>query len=212
MASMLRGYYAILNLQGEVPEEAAVLLARAEERLAARPACLQLRAKCMGAADLGRTAALLLPTCRAAGVPLLVNDRLDVALAAGADGVHLGQDDLPLCDALRMRASQRFIIGVSTHDLAQAQAASRDGADYIGFGPIFATQSKADAEEAVGLARLREVCAAISLPVVAIGGITLATVGAVAATGASAAAIIAAIDQARDPVAAARRVAEAFGV
>jgi thiamine-phosphate pyrophosphorylase len=212
MAPMLRGYYAILNLQGEVPEEPAALLARAEERLAARPACLQLRAKRMGAADLRRTAALLLPACRAAGVPLLVNDRLDVALAAGADGVHLGQGDLPLIDAVRMRASQRFIIGVSTHDLAQAQAASRDGADYIGFGPIFSTQTKADAEAAVGLAPLREVCAAVSLPVVAIGGITLATVAAVAATGASAAAIIAAIDEARDPVAAARRVAQAFGV
>jgi len=209
---MLRGYYAILNLQGEVPEEPAALLARAEERLAARPACLQLRAKRMGAADLRRTAALLLPACRGAGVPLLVNDRLDVALAAGADGVHLGQNDLPLIDAVRMRASSRFIIGVSTHDRAQAQAASRDGADYIGFGPIFATQTKADAEEAVGLAQLREVCAAVSLPVVAIGGITLATVDAVAAAGASAAAVIAAIDQARDPVAAARRVAQAFGV
>ena len=208
---MLRGYYAILNLQGEVPEEPAALLARAEERLAARPACLQLRAKRMGAADLRRTAALLLPACRGAGVPLLVNDRLDVALAAGADGVHLGQNDLPLIDAVRMRASSRFIIGVSTHDRAQAQAASRDGADYIGFGPIFATQTKADAEEAVGLAQLREVCAAVSLPVVAIGGITLATVDAVAAAGASAAAVIAAIDQARDPVAAARRVAQAFG-
>ncbi len=208
---MLRGYYAILNLQGEVPEEPAALLARAEERLAARPACLQLRAKRMGAADLRRTAALLLPACRAAGVPLLVNDRLDVAQAAGADGVHLGQDDLPLRDAVRMRPSSRFIIGVSTHDVAQAQAASRDGADYIGFGPIFATQTKADAEEAVGLTQLREVCAAVSLPVVAIGGITLATVDAVAAAGASAAAVIAAIDQARDPVAAARRVAQAFG-
>jgi thiamine-phosphate pyrophosphorylase len=211
MALVLRGYYAVLNLQGEAPEDPATVLARARERLAARPACLQLRAKRMGAAELRRTAVLLLPACRAAGVPLLVNDRLDVALAVGADGVHLGQDDLPLRDALRIRASQRLLIGVSTHDLAQAQAASRDGADYIGFGPIFATQSKANPEPAVGLDRLREVCAAVSLPVVAIGGITLATVAAVAATGASAAAIIAAIDEARDPVVAARHVAETFG-
>ena len=207
---MLRGYYAILNLQGEVPEKPAALRARAEERLAARPACLQLRAKRMGAADLRRIAALLLPACRAAGVPLLVNDRLDVALAAGADGVHLGQDDLPLTDALRIRAGQGLIIGVSTHNLAQAQAAWRDGADYIGFGPIFATQTKADAEAAVGLAKLREVCAAVPLPVVAIGGITLATANAVSATGASAAAVISPIDQARDPVATARQVAAAF--
>lgn len=210
MALVLRGYYAVLNLQGEAPEDPAALLARAGERLAARPACLQLRAKRMHAADLRRTAALLLPACHAAGVPLCVNDRLDVALAAGADGVHLGQEDLPLRDALRIRASQRLMIGVSTHTLAQAQAASREGADYIGFGPIFATQSKANPEPAVGLDRLREVCAAVSVPVVAIGGITLATVDAVAETGANAAAVIAAIDDACDPAAAARRVAEAL--
>ncbi len=200
MALALRGYYAVLNLQGEAPEDPAALLARAGERLAARPACLQLRAKRMGAVDLRRTAALLLPACRAAGVPLFVNDRLDVALAAGADGVHLGQEDLPLRDALRIRGRQRLVIGVSTHDLAQARAASRAGADYIGFGPVFATQSKANPEPTVGLDRLREVCAAVSLPVVAIGGITLATVDAVAATGAAAAAMIAAIDNTPDPL------------
>ena len=210
MALVLRGYYAIVNLDGEASPDPAVLLARAGERLAARPACLQLRAKRMSAADLQRTAALLLPACHAAGVPLCVNDRLDVALAAGADCVHLGQDDLPLRDALRIRASQRLIVGVSTHGLAQAQAACREGADYIGFGPIFATQTKADAEPAVGLDRLREVCAAVSVPVVAIGGITLATVDAVAATGAAAAAVIAAVDKACDPAAAARRIAAAF--
>jgi thiamine-phosphate pyrophosphorylase len=210
MALVLRGYYAVLNLQGEEPEAPAALLARAGERLAARSACLQLRAKRMHGADLRRTVALLLPACQAAGVPLCVNDRLDVALAAAADGVHLGQDDLPLRDALRIRASQRLIIGVSTHNLAQAHVASRDGADYIGFGPIFATQTKSNPEPAVGLDRLREVCAAVSLPVVAIGGITLATVDAVAATGASAAAVIAAVDRAGDPVAVAKSIAEAF--
>jgi thiamine-phosphate pyrophosphorylase len=212
MAFVLRGYYAVLNLSGEVPEDPSILVARAEARLAARPACLQLRAKRMRAVDLRRTAALLLPACHAACVPLCVNDRLDVALAAGADGVHLGQNDLPLADTLRIRPNRRFFVGISTHDLAQAQAAAREGADYIGFGPIFATQTKADADPAVGLDRLREVCAAVSLPVVAIGGITLANVDAVAATGAAAAAVIAAIDQAADPVAAARGVAQAFAI
>jgi len=210
MPFALRGYYAILDLTSEVLENPADLLARAHARLAARPACLQLRAKQMRAVDLRRTAALLLPACHAAAVPLCVNDRLDVALAAGAGGVHLGQNDLPLADALRLRPSRQFFVGISTHDLAQAQAAAREGADYIGFGPIFATQSKADADPAVGLDLLREVCAAVALPVVAIGGITLANVDAVAATGASAAAVIAAIDKAPDLVAAARRLAEAF--
>jgi thiamine-phosphate pyrophosphorylase len=212
MPLVLRGYYAVLNLPGEVPEDPARLLARAEARLAARPACLQLRAKRMRAVDLRRTAALLLPACHAAGVPLCVNDRLDLALAAGADGVHLGQNDLPLADALRIRPNRQFFVGISTHDLAQAQVAAREGADYIGFGPVFATQTKADADPVVGLDRLGEVCAAVSLPVVAIGGITLANVDAVAATGAAAAAVIAAIDQAADPLAAARGVAQAFAI
>jgi thiamine-phosphate pyrophosphorylase len=212
MPFVLRGYYAILDLPGEAPEDPTVLVVRAEARLAARPACLQLRAKRMCAVDLRRIAALLLPACHAAGVPLCVNDRLDVALAAGADGVHLGQNDLPLADALRIRPNRQFFVGISTHDLAQAQVAARQGADYIGFGPIFATQTKADADPAVGLDRLREVCAAVALPVVAIGGITLPTIDAVAATGAAAAAVIAAIDQAADPVAAARGVAQAFAI
>ena len=212
MPFVLRGYYAILDLPGEAPEDPARLLARAEARLAARPACLQLRAKRMRAVDLRRTAALLLPACHAAGVPLCVNDRLDLALAAGADGVHLGQNDLPLADALRIRPNRQFFVGISTHDLAQAQVAAREGADYIGFGPVFATQTKADADPVVGLDRLGEVCAAVSLPVVAIGGITLANVDAVAATGAAAAAVIAAIDQAADPLAAARGVAQAFAI
>jgi len=210
MPFALFGYYAILDLPGEKLEDPPVVLARAEARLAARPACLQLRAKHMREVDLRRTAALLLPACRAAGVAFCVNDRLDVALAAGADGVHLGQNDWPLADALQIRPSRQFFIGISTHDLAQAQAAARGGADYIGFGPIFATQTKADAEAAVGLDCLREVCAAVSLPVVAIGGITLANVEAVASAGAAAAAVIAAIDKASDPMAAARRIAEAF--
>jgi thiamine-phosphate pyrophosphorylase len=210
MPLQLRGYYAILDLTGEQPEAPTTLLARAEARLAARPACLQLRAKHTRAVDLRRIAALLLPACQAAGVPLCVNDRLDVALAVGADGVHLGQNDLPLVDALRIRPRRQFFVGISTHDLAQAQAAADAGADYIGFGPVFATQTKTDAESAVGLDRLREVCAAVSLPVVAIGGITLANVDAVAATGAAAAAVIAAVDGASDPVAAAKAIAKAF--
>jgi thiamine-phosphate pyrophosphorylase len=212
MPFVLRGYYAILDLPSEAPEDPTVLVTRAEARLAARPACLQLRAKRMRAVDLRRTAALLLPACHAAGVPLCVNDRLDVALAAGADGVHLGQNDLPLADALRIRPNRQIFIGISTHDLAQAEAAAREGADYIGFGPVFATQTKPDADPAVGLDRLREVCAAVALPVVAIGGITLANVDAVVATGAAAAAVIAAVDQAADPAAAAKGVAQAFAI
>ena len=144
--------------------------------LAARPCCLQLRAKAAGGARAGgRGAPRCSPLCRAAGVPFCVNDRLDVALAVGADVVHLGQDDLPLADARRVRAAAGrpgLLIGFSTHNPAQARAAAAGGADYIGFGPVFGTRSKANPDPTVGLDALAEVCRAVAVPVVAIGGIS----------------------------------------
>src|SRR5438067_9007239 len=112
----------------------------------------------------------LRPLCRARAALFIVNDRLDVALAGGADGVHLGQDDLPLAAARRI-VPPGFVIGVSTHDEAQARAAADGGADYLGFGPCYATTSKANPDPVVGLAALARVCA-LAVPVVAIGGIT----------------------------------------
>ena len=111
---------------------------------------------------------------------ILVNDRLDVALAEQADGVHLGENSLPVQNVSRWIGShanrsglQEFLVGVSCHSLAGATQAERDGADYIFFGPVFATPSKADFGAPQGLNRLKEVCIAVSLPVLAIGGITL---------------------------------------
>jgi thiamine-phosphate pyrophosphorylase len=140
----------------------------------------------------------------------VVNDRLDVALAAGADGVHLGQDDLPLA-AARLLAPPNFIIGVSTHDEAQARAALDGAADYVAFGPCFPTSSKRNPDPVVGLERLARVCAmAGAVPVVAIGGIGLDTAADVARAGAAAAAIIRAVNAAPDIAAAARAVTVAF--
>ncbi|HEV3030498.1 MAG TPA: thiamine phosphate synthase, partial [Polyangia bacterium] len=127
--------------------------------------------------------------------------------------VHLGQDDLPLAEARRLRAfakAERMLIGFSTHNRAQALAAADGGADYIGFGPVFATASKANPDPTVGLSALAEVCRAVTVPVVAIGGIGLESVSAVARAGAAAAAVISAIDGAADPTAAGREVARAF--
>ncbi len=157
--------------------------------------------------------AILLPVCRADGVPFCVNDRLDVALAVDADVVHLGQDDLPLAEARAvLRAAGRsMVVGISTHNLDQALAAAAAGADYIGFGPVFPTVSKANPDPTVGVAALAAVCRAVAVPVVAIGGITLEQVAAVAESGAAAAAVISAVDRAVDPAAAGRRVAAAFG-
>jgi thiamine-phosphate pyrophosphorylase len=131
----------------------------------------------------------------------------------GADVVHLGQDDLPLADALRVRASAGrpdLLIGFSTHDRAQALAAAGAGADYIGFGPVFATGSKANPDPVVGLDQLADVCRSVRVPVVAIGGIALEATPSVARAGASAAAVIAAIATASDPTAAGLQVRAAF--
>jgi thiamine-phosphate pyrophosphorylase len=207
-AVALTGYYAILDIADSAVS--ADLEGQASALLAARPCCLQLRAKNLGAAALRDVAARVLPLCRAAGVPFCVNDRVDVALVVGADFVHVGQDDLPLAD-VRAMAGERLRVGVSTHNPAQARAAIHAGADYIGFGPVFGTRSKANPDPVVGVEALRAVAASSPVPVVAIGGIDLDTVSLVAAAGASAAAVIAAVDRASDRTAAGRRVSAAFG-
>ena len=212
MPLRLQGYYAILDVKGTSVDLPAAL-AHADELLAAGPCCLQLRGKSLATALLCQLGHGLRPLCDQAGVPFCVNDRLDLALAVRADVLHLGQSDLPLADARRVCAAARashLAVGISTHDLAEAQAAAAGGADYVGFGPVFPTRSKADASPAAGLEALRVVAAAVGLPVVAIGGITLGNVVAVAAAGASAAAVIAAVDESLDRTAAGQHIAAAF--
>jgi thiamine-phosphate pyrophosphorylase len=210
----VRGYYAIVDVRPSELGDRAALAARAACLLSARPCCLQLRAKGADAAAMRDAALVLRAACQAAGVPFCVNDRLDVALAVGADVVHLGQDDLPLGDALRVRAqagAEGMVIGFSTHNRAQALAAAQGGADYIGFGPCFSTTSKVNPDPIVGLEALADVCRSVSVPVVGIGGIELDAAPAVARAGAAAAAVISAVDRAADPTAAGRRVNAAFG-
>ena len=202
---IVRGLYGMVDLPATAEPAAATALAGALVDGGAR--VLQLRMKGADAAEQLALARLLAPWCRARGVTFIVNDRVDVALAAGADGVHLGQDDLPL-PAARTIVPAGFVIGVSTHDEAQARAAA--GADYIGFGPCFTTSTKQNPDPVVGLDRLARVCAASPIPVVAIGGITLDTVAAVARAGAAAAAIIRAVNSAPDIATAARAVTAAF--
>jgi len=179
----LRGFYAVLDRDDEQ-------LARA---LVPHACALQIRIK-PGAADaIARAARMALPLCRAAGIPLVINDRLDIALAVGADGVHLGQTDLPLAEA-RAVAAGRLFIGVSTHDVAQVRAACAGGADYLGFGPIFATRTKDHPDPVQGLAGLRDaVAAACATPIVAIGGITPESARQLVAAGAAAVCAISSI-------------------
>jgi thiamine-phosphate pyrophosphorylase len=133
---------------------------------------------------------------------ILVNDRLDVALSECAGGVHLGKDSLPLSVAKQLAKaqaqSQDFLMGVSCHTLEEARSAASGGADYLFFGPVFATPSKAAFGGPQGVERLSEVCRAVSIPVLAIGGITVANASACLAAGASGLAAIRLFQDARD--------------
>jgi thiamine-phosphate pyrophosphorylase len=188
----ISGFYAVLDRDDEALARALVREARV----------LQLRIKPRGgradAGELVRIARMARRICDNAGAALIVNDRLDVALAADADGVHLGQTDLPLAAARRI--SGDLWIGVSTHDLAQVRAACEAGADYLGFGPVFATTTKHDPDPVQGLSGLHAAVAeAGGRPVVAIGGIQPADVAGVYAAGAHAICAISAVNDARDP-------------
>jgi thiamine-phosphate pyrophosphorylase len=207
----LRGYYAILDIgeSSNVDLEGATV--RARRLIAASPCCLQLRAKTASAAELLALGRVVLPLARHAGVPFCINDRLDVALLLGAEVVHLGQDDLRPRDARRV-AGGRLVIGVSTHNRAQAEAAIAEGADYLGYGPVFPTTTKRNPQAVVGLLGLAEICGMASMPVVAIGGLTVSHMREVAGAGAAAAALIAAMEEAADPARAGRLINAAFGV
>jgi thiamine-phosphate diphosphorylase len=157
---------------------------------------LQLRLKDYGSRDLLAVATAIADLCRAHGALFIVNDRADIAKLARASGVHVGQDDLPVA-AARAVVGDKTLVGVSTHNANQARAAEAGGADYIGFGAIYAGGLK-NVAHAQGLERLRAVRAAVELPIVAIGGITEATAPEVLAAGASAVAIITDIVRAPD--------------
>jgi thiamine-phosphate pyrophosphorylase len=137
---------------------------------------------------------------------ILINDRVDVALTEGAAGVHLGESSLPVNEVkrlIRSRVSGRdFLVGVSCHSLESAKSAAAGGADYLFFGPIFATPSKAAFGEPQGVARLAEICRLLTIPVLAIGGITLENAGACFKAGAAGIAAIRLFQDARDPAAA----------
>lgn len=164
---------------------------------------IQLRMKDAPAREMADVARALLAETRAAGALLFVNDRVDVALAVGADGAHVGQDDLPAAAARRI-APPGFLIGVSAETAELARQAQADGADYVGVGPVYATGSKADAGDAVGAGRIGEVATAVRIPVVGIGGITIENAPPVLRAGAAGVAVISAVMRADDPAAAAR--------
>ena len=184
-------FYAMADTAGgHDPVELAGVLLAAGARI------VQLRLKQAGSRDFLAAARAIVALGRRHGALIIINDRADIAKLAKADGVHVGQDDLPLADA-RALMGPEAIIGVSTHSVEQAQAAQAGGADYIGFGAIYSGGLK-NVENAQGLERLSAVRAAVRLPIVAIGGITEATMPRVLAAGADAAAIITDVVRAAD--------------
>lgn len=152
---------------------------------------VQYRAKTASSAEMYAEALQLKALCDSFKVPLIINDRLDIAMAVGAAGVHLGQDDLP-CAAARKILGEDYIIGVSAHNPAEAKAALQSGADYLGCGAVFGTATKADVKK-LGTEGLAAICREKGLPVVGIGGVTADNYREVRAAGADGAAIVSGI-------------------
>ena len=169
---------------------------------------VQLRDKDLPARDQYALGQRLRELTRQRGVALIVNDRVDLALALDADGVHLGQDDLPPSVARRLLGPDR-IVGVSAGSPAELELVDREGADYLGTGPFSLSGSKVDAGAAIGAAGLARVRALTELPIVAIGGLTAATAGEAVRAGASGVAVISAVVSAADPELAARELRQA---
>jgi thiamine-phosphate pyrophosphorylase len=209
MIERIRGFYAVLDRNDET-------LARA---LLSVASVLQVRIKPGHASEILEVARMARRLCDEVGALLIVNDRVDIAVASGADGVHLGQTDLPIAEARRCasklragggRGNGELMIGISTHDVAQVEHAVASGADYLGFGPIFATQTKQNPDPVQGIAGLRAaVIAARGTPIVAIGGIEAHVVPDIYAAGAAAICAIRAVNHAADVGAVARSFARA---
>jgi thiamine-phosphate pyrophosphorylase len=186
----------------------AALLHKIEEAAAAGVDWIQIREKDLSGKDctaLTSTTLRLIAgssTSKERKTRVFVNDRLDVAFSQGAGGVHLGENSLPVEEARKLADARMgpkdFLIGVSCHSVEAATAAAKGGAQYIFFGPVFVTPSKATYGAPQGLARLTEVCRAVSLPVIAIGGVTLGNAGSCLSAGASGIAAIRLFQDAQD--------------
>ncbi len=210
--------YCILDL-GYTPEERSESVTTS--LLAGGADILQLRAKNHGLATIRRVAEKLLPLCRAAGVPFILNDHPTLAAEIGADGVHIGQDDGSLAEAKLLldrgirppssSVSPKFLIGRSTHSLAQARAALAEGFDYIGFGPLFPTPTKAG-RPAIGLGEIAimENEVGSKIPAFCIGGITPATLPQILSAGARRIVVVSALLQAPDVESATREIKAAL--
>lgn len=204
--STLNGLYVILDPDASPGRSLPDILRQAADGGAR---IFQYRDKTASMLAACRQAALLRQAAKDAGGLFLVNDRCDLALAVDADGVHLGQEDLPIRMARAVMGAGK-LIGISTHTDAQVTAATRDGADYLGFGPVFPPGSKRDHDPVTGVDGLRRIRRLTSLPVFAIGGITPERVRPLIEAGANGVAVISAIAHAQDVRAATRAFLSQF--
>ena len=183
--------YSIYLVTDDGCLQGRALLDCVREALEGGVTLVQYRAKTASSAEMYAEALQLKALCDSFNVPLIINDRLDIAMAVGAAGVHLGQDDLP-CAAARKILGEDYIIGVSAHNPAEAKAALQSGADYLGCGAVFGTATKADVKK-LGTEGLMAICREKGLPVVGIGGVTADNYREVRAAGADGAAIVSGI-------------------
>lgn len=181
------------GLRGERPLEEVV---RASIRGGA--GVVQYRDKHSSTRMLVTTAALLRDICRQAGACFLLNDRIDVALAVDADGVHLGQDDMPLRSARKLLGPERCI-GITVHNLEELKQAEADGADYLSAAPVFATTTKPDHQQPLGFEGVKQLALAARKPLVAIGGIDHTNAAGVIGSGANGVCVVSAVMAAVDP-------------
>ena len=183
--------YSIYLVTDDGCLQGRALLDCVREALEGGVTLVQYRAKTASSAEMYAEALQLKALCDSFNVPLIINDRLDIAMAVGAAGVHLGQDDLP-CAAARKILGEDYLIGVSAHNPAEAKAALQSGADYLGCGAVFGTATKADVKK-LGTEGLMAICREKGLPVVGIGGVTADNYREVRAAGADGAAIVSGI-------------------
>ena len=174
-----------------------------EEVIRGGATIIQLREKNLSTRVFFENALTIRKITKRAGIPLIINDRMDIALAVNADGIHLGEEDLPLKYARKI--APHLIIGYSADSVLDAQLAEKDGADYLGVGSVFPTATKVDAGPAIGIQRLEEIKKAVSIPVVAIGGINLANLPEVIQAGVDGVAVVSAIVADASPFRAAKR-------
>jgi len=192
------------------PEGPAAIEATVDAALRGGASLIQIRDKVCGDDDLVALASRIAPACRARGVPLILNDRVEAATRAAVDGVHVGQSDTEAAIA-RARLGPRAIVGLSATNATEAAAIDPNVVDYCGLGPVFATATKPDATPPLQLRGFTEARRTCPVPVVAIGGITADNAASIMAAGSDGVAVVTAISRASNPEAAARALSRALG-